>query len=818
MNAAAQFRDAMRRAGLDYAGPIHADGKRRRFKAGQDRDNNSWFILFPGPPVSGAFGCWKRGFKDKWCEKEPSDYSDRERQDIRRHWKEADEQCAKAEAERQAKARRVAAWLLSRAQPATDGHGYLKGKGVRAHGLFQSSRGSLVVPLLDASGALHSLQFIDANGAKIFLPGGRVSGCCFTICDKADGPLVVCEGYATGASVHQASGHATICAMNCANLNPVAKALRAKWPEREIIVAGDNDQFTENNPGLTKATEAAKAVGAKLAIPKFADLSNNPTDFNDLHQREGLKTVKKQIKNATVPQETDAEAFDRLAKLTPAEYDRVRKAEAARLKIRPATLDAEVSKRRPQADSRAQGTAVNLANVEPWPELVNGCELLDAVSDRFTHYGALPDGAADAMALWTAGCHVFEAFIHTPRLNLCSPEKGCGKTVILDVIASMTPRPLRTENITPAVLFRLVEANKPVLLLDEVDTYLGDADELRGLLNAGHKRGAMAYRCEGENNEVRGFAVFAPAALAGIGALPGTLHDRSIVIRLTRAKPGEVKAQFDSRHIGLETELCRKLARWAADNFKALEACDPVLPENAFNRVADNWRPLFAIAEVIGGDWPRRAREAFAKLTSNDDADAQGIGATLLTDVRGVFASEGTDRLPSARLAEKLAAIEGRPWHEYGKSQKPITPNQVAKLLRRFNVSPRVVRIGDDTVRGYELADFRDAFERFLPGTPLPKCNGVTEAVNIGDSQLSEVSRQKTVLHPENATLANAGAGCDGVAFQKPEPAEPTAKVRPAPPGWPAGKPADPALAASILGAEAARKEAEAAKAEAMML
>ena len=117
-----------------------------------------------------------------------------------------------------------------------------------------------------------------------------------------------------------------------------------------------------------------------------------------------------------------------------------------------------------------------------------------------------------------------------PRLNFRSPEKGCGKTTALDVLGVLTPKALRTESLTPAVLFRLVEGHEPTLLLDETDSYLKEANDLRGLLNAGHKRGAMALRCEGENNTVRSFKAFAPAALAGIGELPGTLHDRSIVI------------------------------------------------------------------------------------------------------------------------------------------------------------------------------------------------------------------------------------------------------------------------------------------------
>ena len=203
--------------------------------------------------------------------------------------------------------------------------------------------------------------------------------------------------------------------------------------------------------------------------------------------------------------------------------------------------------RRPHIDIGRQGSAVEFPDVVLWETPVNGADVLSEIAATFSRYLALPVGAADVLALWTAHAHAFEAFVHTPRLNLCSPDKGCGKTTALDVLASVTPRPLRTESMTAAVLFRLVEQYKPTLLLDEVDAYLNEAEELRGLLNAGHKRGAKAYRCEGENNTVRGFAAFAPAALAGIGALPGTLHDRSNVIKLVRAKPGEIAARFDSR-------------------------------------------------------------------------------------------------------------------------------------------------------------------------------------------------------------------------------------------------------------------------------
>src|SRR5437667_1257033 len=248
-------------------------------------------------------------------------------------------------------------------------------------------------------------------------------------------------------------------------------------------------------------------------------------------------------------------------------------------------------------------------------DAVNGAEVLNQVSARFTFYLVLPPGAADAIALWSAHAHACGAFVHTPRLSLSSPEPGCGKTTTLDLLATMTPRPLRTENLTAPVLFRLVDQHQLTLLLDEVDTYLHQADELRGLLNAGHKRGACAYRCEGAGNAIRAFKAFAPAVLAGIGVLPPTLHDRSILVPLVPAVPGQLSARFDEHHTDLEKTLARKLARWARDNFNALAACDPPLPPSAFNRLADNWPPLFAVAQIVRRQRPQRAPPPFPKLT-----------------------------------------------------------------------------------------------------------------------------------------------------------------------------------------------------------
>jgi putative DNA primase/helicase len=308
------FRTALQESGIEYHGPIYVDGKLHRIKADGDHSKNSWYVLYPGSPVAGAYGCWKRDLKQTWCERNGS-LTESERKSVGHRWQQAGTKLAAETVARQERARKIAAFILNRSRPASILHRYLARKHVKVFGNMRLYRRSLVLPLHDIKGELQSLQFVGGDGEKYFLTGGRVAGCLFTLADKADGPLMICEGYATGASIHEATSGAVICSLNCGNLLDVAKAARESWPQREIIIAADNDQFTEGNPGLTKATAAAKAVRAKLAVPKFKNTANNPTDFNDLATGEDLDAVKEQIGAAQIPTETDAEAFSRLAAL-----------------------------------------------------------------------------------------------------------------------------------------------------------------------------------------------------------------------------------------------------------------------------------------------------------------------------------------------------------------------------------------------------------------------------------------------------------------------------------------------------------------------
>ena len=202
-----------------------------------------------------------------------------------------------------------------------------------------------------------------------------------------------------------------------------------------------------------------------------------------------------------------------------------------------------------------------------------------------------------------------------------------------------------------------------------------------------------------------------------------------------RAKPGQLSKRFDSRHTEPLQELGRKLARWCRDNASRLEKSDPELPPGVVNRLADNWRPLFAIASIAGGDWPERVANAFAKLNELDDEDAQGVGEALLSDIRCVFGSEKVERLGSKDLCMKLANLEGMPWAEYGRRKEAISPNELARILKPFGIQTRSTKIdGGKVCRAYHLDGFQEAFASFLPPEGDASRYRATKAENIGDS------------------------------------------------------------------------------------
>lgn len=419
----------------------------------------------------------------------------------------------------------------------------------------------------------------------------------------------------------------------------------------------------------------------------------------------------------------DAEAFlDELAQLSTIAYDQCRKDKAKVLGIRVAALDVEVAKRRPQtAQPDAQGTQVLFEDSQPWLFPVEGADLLDELATVYADYVILPIGGAEALALWTVHTYTIEAGNITPRLGVTSPTMRCGKTRVLEVLSLTCPRMLLSSNASPAAIYRVIEIWRPTLLMDEADTVLPGNEELRGILNSGHtRRTAYVLRTVGDDHEPRRFSTWAPLAIAMIGNLPGTLADRSIVLSMRRKRRDEkVKALPLDANVAPFAELRSKCARWAADNFDALREAHPAVPTGLHDRAADNWRPLCAIAEVAGEAWPERIKKAIAALTDTAPDDTE-VGVLLLQDMQRIFAQQKADVLSSENLAQTLHTLEERPWPEYGRQRKPISPPQIARLLKPFEIRPKTFRIGNATPKGYALDACQDAFQRYIsPLNPL---------------------------------------------------------------------------------------------------
>ena len=222
-------------------------------------------------------------------------------------------------------------------------------------------------------------------------------------------------------------------------------------------------------------------------------------------------------------EETYFETIQRLAALPAHEYEQCRKSEAKRLGMRTPVLDKEVSSARPKDD---RGNDLGLIEPDPWIEEVDGSSLLDRIVGGLCRHVVMPAYAAHATALWIVHCYIFDIWHHTPRLSISAPEKDCGKSTLLDVLSCLVPRALATANLSTATAFRAIDQFRPTLLIDEFDSFLHNNPELIGALNAGHAKGKRHLRCEGDDNKIRAFNVFGPAALAGIGNLPPTLADR----------------------------------------------------------------------------------------------------------------------------------------------------------------------------------------------------------------------------------------------------------------------------------------------------
>ena len=566
-----------------------------------------------------------------------------------------------------------------------------------------------------------------------------------------------------GASVvvfndNDAPGYAhaeTICKLSLGVAQRVRRLdLAPHWPE--IPKGGDVSDYLA--AGHTAAQLAALIAGA---------LDYAPSDKSEAAAGEPA--------SGQAASDDDAE-LEKLARMSRLDFERARAEAAKRLGIRAALLDKLVQAKRGElgldGDDGRQGRAIELPEPEPWPEPVDGAALLDDIAAAVRRHVVLPDYARDACALWIAHSYLLDRLMITPRLAVTSPTRGCGKTTLLDVIAALVFRPLPAANCSASSVFRVVEGFRPCLLIDEADSFLSENEQLRGVLNSGHRRGGAVLRNVGDEHEPRSFSTFAACAIALIGQLPSTLADRSLPIDLIRRKRDEAIEPFRFDRVDHLTVLARKLLRWSRDNADAIAATEPQMPAGLYNRTADNWRPLMAIATVAGAEWLARGHRAALQCVGADVDEGSQL-ELLLGDVRSIFGGmldTNGARISSAEIIEKLCAIEPRPWSEFGRAAKPITQNQLARLFKPLGIAPVQIRVGGEKTRGYGRHQFDEAFERYL--SPREGDGNRYAGTNAMDEGLLDISQPVQPEGPyrlENAGKPSNDSICTGVPVGKGE-------------------------------------------------
>lgn len=378
---------------------------------------------------------------------------------------------------------------------------------------------------------------------------------------------------------------------------------------------------------------------------------------------------------------------------------------------------------------------------------IDGAALLDSVHDFLGRFIIYPsEDAHIAHTLWCQHAHLMGAWESTPRLAFLSPEPASGKTRALEITETIVPRPVEAINATPVYMFRKVSDPKglPTILYDEIDTLFGprakDNEDIRGILNAGHRRGAIAGRCvvKGKTIETEELPAFCAVALAGLGNLPDTILTRSVVIRMRRRAPRERVEPYRRRVHAQEGYALRdQMAVWASEAIDKVTNAWPKMPEGIEDRNADVWEALLAVADAAGGDWPRKARVAAVTLVTDIKQNTPSLGVKLLADLSEIFGERVA--MSTESILTALHDMDEAPWADL--KGKPLDARRLANFLRSYDVRSKVVRIGEHTYKGYAREELWDAWTCYLGDQPK-EVTGVTSVTSphLSDAPVTDVT------------------------------------------------------------------------------
>lgn len=370
------------------------------------------------------------------------------------------------------------------------------------------------------------------------------------------------------------------------------------------------------------------------------------------------------------------------------------------------------------------------------PAVPPGDRLLDATVAHITRFVVFASEAhADVVALWIVHTHAIRAAFATPYLHIDSPVPGCGKSTLFRVLYQIVASPLASANATAAAIFRKISADRPTLMLDEIDAQLRDdpekASAIRSILNAGYQAGptATVLRCEGTRHEVREFNVFGPKAFAGINerTLHSTTLDRCVHIGMQRKRPDEGEKFVGHRVEGEAAELRGMIESFAQYHLETLRELDPELPGELGDRGQEVWEPLFAIAHVAGGDWPERARRASLEMQTGLTVEDENVAMQLLADLHIIFDEEGHDRLGSDELCKRLRKMDDRDWATWGSRRQEPGFNQrdlSKQQALRHQVGHRPTQRRHNR-QGLQARGLRGRLDALSDGASNAHCDGI---------------------------------------------------------------------------------------------
>jgi hypothetical protein len=368
------------------------------------------------------------------------------------------------------------------------------------------------------------------------------------------------------------------------------------------------------------------------------------------------------------------------------------------------------------ADGSRKGTVnrqVGVPDPEPWAEPVDGNSVAEEILSILRRHVVLRPAEYVAVCLWCLVTYCWELFRVMGYLAVMSPTKRCGKSTLLSVLLGLVRRGLIVANPTTASLIRLPDGHKPTLLIDESDQEYGMDRRLVVVLNAAYTREA-AHVTRVEGRETRQLGTYFPKTLACIGSLPPTLCDRSIVVTLLRRSGSEPIDELPRDTVAAFLDPRRRAARWVQDHLEEIEAYSvPALP-GLNDRAADNWRPLRAVAGVLGPRWKAQAEEAAVSISLVADAESFDPRERLIRDIKKIFDAEDAARIEVARLQEKLVDLDWGFWSEFNRGG-PLTKACLGRMLAAFGVRSRPIRDGESVKRYFTRADLEEVFARYCP-------------------------------------------------------------------------------------------------------